>query len=277
MTWHAATLDEYLERWRLEPAGEPFSTRSSRLQPVLHDGRRAMLKVARVEEEARGCMLLAWFRGHGAAPVYEYDDHAVVMARANGDTALAALSEVDDDAVTGILCRSAQRLHEASVDRERPDGLTPLTQWFRDLFGHAGRAPDGFYARASRVAQDLLADESNDVVLHGDLHHGNVLDFGTGADADGRWLAIDPKCLVGHRVFDYTNILCNPTERVAQRNFARRVELICRLADIERTELLRWTVAWCALSATWFIDDDQPLGAALPLRIGMLAERSLAR
>lgn len=32
------------------------------------------------------------------------------------------------------------------------------------------------------------------VTLHGDLHHGNVLDFG----ASG-WLAIDPKGLKGER------------------------------------------------------------------------------
>lgn len=42
-------------------------------------------------------------------------------------------------------------------------------------------------------------------VLHGDLHHGNVLDFGPLG-----WLAIDPKGLHGESGFDYANILSNP-------------------------------------------------------------------
>jgi aminoglycoside/hydroxyurea antibiotic resistance kinase len=61
-------------------------------------------------------------------------------------------------------------------------------------------------------------------VLHGDLHHGNVLDFGLRG-----WLAIDPKGLLGERGFDFANIFTNPispirgaASRVAWRSWSRR-------------------------------------------------------
>lgn len=269
MTWHPATLEEYLLRWRLTPTGSAFSTPSSHLQPVLRGGEPAMLKVARIDEEANGCRLLAWWAGNGAARVLELDEHAAVIEQ--GGASLVPGSAEDDDRATRILCGVAATLHAAS-DRafsERPHGLIPLDVWFRALFARAERG--GPYARGADLARRLIARGGHTVVLHGDLHHGNVLDFG----ARG-WLAIDPKYLVGDRVFDYTNILCNPDPVLAESRFDRRVELICELAAIPERELLEWTIAWTALSASWFADDGRDDDERRILRIGALAEARLS-
>lgn len=45
---------------------------------------------------------------------------------------------------------------------------------------------------------DLLNTQEDPVLLHGDLHMGNVLD---GGRSQG-WVAIDPKACVGDRCFD---------------------------------------------------------------------------
>lgn len=268
MTWQPATLDHYAHHWQLTPAGPAFSTPSSHLQPVLRRGERAMLKVARIEEEARGCRLLAWWDGRGAARVHELDDHAALIEW--GGESLAGLAEQDDDRATRILCDVAETVHAASARRfpSRPDGLVPLPDWFGSLFARAGLA--GFSGRAAQLARELTADPADQVVLHGDLHHGNVLDFGS----RGR-LAIDPKFLIGHRVFDYTNILCNPSQALAERQFHRRVDLISDRAGIAPGVLLAWTVAWTALSACWHAEDGKPGEERRALRIGALAEARL--
>ena len=41
-------FENYLDRWRLDPDGEPITTTTSRLLPVRRDGVPAMLKVANV-------------------------------------------------------------------------------------------------------------------------------------------------------------------------------------------------------------------------------------
>ena len=65
-------------------------------------------------------------------------------------------------------------------------------------------------------------------VLHGDIHHDNILDFGKRG-----WLAIDPKRLQGERGFDYANLFCNPDLADPSRpiaaspgRFARRLEIV---------------------------------------------------
>ncbi len=94
-------------------------------------------------------------------------------------------------------------------------------------------------------------------MLHGDIHHDNILDFG----ARG-WLAIDPKGLTGERGFDFANLFCNPDmanpeTAIAGKPevFARRLEIICSRADIDRSRLLKWIIAYTGLSSAWLIAD----------------------
>lgn len=83
---------------------------------------------------------------------------------------------------------------------------------------------------SATAAAELLSSPREEGVLHGNIHHDNVLDFG-----DRGWLAIDPKRLWGERGFDYANIFCNPNYGVATDApvFHRRVEQVCRLAGLE--------------------------------------------
>ena len=267
-------VEYYLERWRLKRDGESFATPSSMLAPVRYHGKPAMLKIATATEEAFGNRLMVWWNGHGAARVFEHDDTAVLLERALGVRSLAAMAEGgEDDAATRILCSTVGRLH--SADGTPPNGLRTLTDWFAELFLHAHDV-GGFFARSAVIASELLADQREIVVLHGDMHHGNVLDFaGAGAGTDADWLAIDPKHIIGDRAFDFTNILCNPNGEVATRSgrLARQVDVIADAAALDRERLLRWTVAWGGLSAAWLERGNQPPGHAL--EVGEAAERLL--
>ncbi|MNG18192.1 Aminoglycoside/hydroxyurea antibiotic resistance kinase [compost metagenome] len=114
----------------------------------------------------------------------------------------------------------------------------------------------------------MLASPGEQRVLHGDIHHGNVLDFGNRG-----WLAIDPKHLYGDRAFDYANLFCNPTHALATdpHCFQRRVQIVCETADLPRQHMLQWIVAWCGLSAAWFLEDDLHEDARTPLQVAQLA------
>jgi streptomycin 6-kinase len=106
------------------------------------------------------------------------------------------------------------------------------------------------------------------VVLHGDIHHGNVLDFGVRG-----WLAIDPKHVVGERGFDYANLFCNPelaTVRAPGR-LTRQLEVVAEAAGLERERLLQWIVAYAGLSAAWFLEDDDAESALGDLAVAELA------
>jgi streptomycin 6-kinase len=277
-----ALLAPWRRRWELEADGAAFSTPSSVLQPVRLGGAAAFLKLATEAEEAAGGNILRWWAGRGAATVLTGDGDALVLERACGDRDLIALAtssvEGDDDA-TRILCRAALRLH-AVDDRPRPRGLVDLRRWFRELFEHAAEHPDAhdeLFTRAAQEAHELLEAPAGDVVLHGDLHHGNVLDFGDAGCGGRGWLAIDPKHIHGDPAFDFANILCNPSREVALApgRLERSVRIIAEETGIDERRLLRWTSAWAGLSAAW--SERSGGDPAIAVEVGRLALRASAR
>jgi streptomycin 6-kinase len=258
------TLDVHLARWDLVPDGEPVETRSSLLLPVRHNGEPAMLKVAREEEERRGGALMVWWNGDGAARVLARHDPALLLERANGPCSLAAMAAAGkDDEASRILCEVAMRLHAPRAGP--PQELVPLPRWFEAL-APAARTHGGLLAQADSTARALLADPRDVVVLHGDIHHGNVLDGG-----ERGWLTIDPKGLLGERTFDFVNILRNPDAVTALTpgRFGRQVDILTAAASIGRQRLLDWTLAFAGLSAAWHLADGT--SADLDLAIARLA------
>ena len=265
----------YLDLWRLTADGVPIVTRAAHLLPVRRDGEALMLKVATEADEKHGGVLLSWWDGDGAARLHARHDDALLLERAEGPHSLGDLARNggDDDA-TRILCDVIGGLH---APRAKPlPELIPLSLWFKDLWS-AAETHNGAYARAAQTARALLADPQDVGVLHGDIHHDNVLDFG----ARG-WLAIDPKRLIGERGFDYANIFCNPdvgdaTCHVARtpERFAARLEIVIARSGLERRRLLQWIVAWSALSAAWFAGDDGD--PEIDLAIAALAWAELER
>lgn len=251
-------FDKYLKRWDLTLDGEAFASLNGNLLPVRQRGLPAMLKISQVAEEQAGSLLMAWWDGEGAAPVLAHDGEALLMQRALGSASLVQMvsSGLDDEA-TRILCTVAAHLHKPRVKPLPP--LVPLEHWFEALWSAAARH-GGILEHCARTARELLADPRDVGVLHGDIHHGNVLDFGPSG-----WLAIDPKGLYGERGFDYANIFCNPdgTSALAPGRFARRIDVVANSSGIDRRRLLQWVLAWTGLSVTWMLEDDEEPGSTL--------------
>ncbi|MFM0240896.1 aminoglycoside phosphotransferase family protein [Paraburkholderia phytofirmans] len=262
---------EYIVRWDLQQDGAPIRTHSSRLLPVRRHGIPAMLKVAQEPEEKFGARLMLWWDGEGAARVLAHDADALLLERAQSSHALADLARTGDsdadDRATDILCATAAQLH--APRSKPPPALIDLPRWFASLWP-AAQEYGGWLHDSAAVAQALLAAPQDPVVLHGDIHHGNVLDFGSRG-----WLAIDPKGLYGERGFDYANIFCNPDEASALRPgwFERRVERVARTAGLDRRRLLQWILAWSGLSAAWILETGE--APDIDMEIGRLAAEAL--
>jgi streptomycin 6-kinase len=201
-------FSKYLQDWQLAQDGPPIITATSRLLPVRVGGVPAILKIAVHEEEKRGNALMNWWAGGGAAPVLAYDGNALLVERAQSGISLSGLVQGGrDDEASRIMSAVLDELH-APRHRQLPD-LVPLEQWFAPLSA-AAVSHGGILQLSASAASSLLANPREIGVLHGDVHHANVLNFGPRG-----WLAIDPKGLIGERYFDYANILCNPDHELA--------------------------------------------------------------
>jgi streptomycin 6-kinase len=248
----------WLARWSLSVDGQPIITRfGSRLIPVSRNGEQAMLKIAGHEEERRGGELMEWYGGLGAARVLAREGDALLLERVVGERSLSAMAQSGhDDEATRILCRTAMALH-APRSQAPPRGLVPLDVWFRALEPATARH-GGTFAKAAAAARALLAEPREQVVLHGDFHHDNVLDGG----ARG-WLVIDPKGLLGERGFEYANLFRNPDAATAlgDGQMRRRATIVAQEAALDIKRLLRWVLAYGGLGAAWSLEsghDPEP-------------------
>jgi streptomycin 6-kinase len=263
--------------WELS-VGASYELSHHWVAPVIRaDGSRAVLKLGvpsghlAVEAEA-----LRVYGGHGAVRLLAEDAArgALLLERAEPGTPAAALVPHDDTAATAALIDVGRRLHRPVPSGCRlPDLSEERESFHRHLarFRHDDPLPRRLVVRAAGLFDELCASAPERHVLHGDLHHDNVLDFG----AARGWLAIDPKGLVGERGFEFACLFCNPDPALATdpARLAHRAAVVAEAAGLARGRLLHWVLAYAGLSAAWSLEDGEPPDVAL--RVAELAAQAL--
>jgi streptomycin 6-kinase len=236
--------------WRLtNPRLVAETPRATIWQVTRPNGQPAALKLIRPGqgEEAQGIAYLRALHGKGAVQVLAQDGNAVLMEWCDGPSLGDLVRGAQDEDATEILCDVIQTLYAASPD---PAALEPLSQRFAPL---TDAGLDGDLAAAAKIACALLDTAPKPQLLHGDLHHDNILHSARG------WLAIDPKGVWGDPAYEPANAFRNP-DGAADLIF--RPDRIAHLADrfshrlrLPRDRLLGWAAAHCALSTFWSRED----------------------
>ena len=264
-------FNNYLKQWHLTQDGDPIITDTSWLLPVSYKGASAMLKIAISDEERAGAALMVWWNGEGAARIFKHENNALLMERAIGSHSLVSMTKTgQDDEASKIICEVVTKLH-AKNKKPLPATLISLSTWFRSLHV-AAIEHGGIFSQAALVAEELLNNPQEIVVLHGDIHHQNILDSGVHG-----WIAIDPKGLLGERGFDYANIFCNPNWEVATSpgRLTRQATIVAEAAGLERSRLIKWILAYAGLSAAWSLNDGDSPNLALAIASLSIAELSI--
>lgn len=251
-------FEPYIEKWSLCPDGDPIITPSSHLLPVKYNNLSCMLKIALIEEEQVGGGVMVWWNGHGAAKILLHDERALLMERAQGaNSLLKMVKQGKDDEASLIICSVVAKLHSIS-HQPIPSKIVPLSEWFRSL--NKAQEHHVLLKKAYLTSQILLQTTQQLTVLHGDIHHQNILDFGSAG-----WLAIDPKGLLGDPYYDYANIFCNPDEDIATSpgRLVRQAHLISEKSNLDYYRLLQWIFAYAGLSAAWHFEEGGSADLAL--------------
>jgi len=259
---YPALLRAVAARWDLA-VGEPFAdlTFNMVLRVRRRDGTPAVLKLGppcrELDTEAAA---LALYDGRGAVRLLEADTGAgaLLLERVEPGRTLAPLAlGRRDDAATAIAADVMLRLRPP-VPAGAP--FPTIADWFADLSdmraqpgGHP--LPPVLVEAAEATYAELAAKAAPAVVLHGDLHHGNVLDAGGGA-----WLAIDPKGVAGEPACEAGALLRNPVpgiERASDlaRLTARRLDVLAERLGEDRRRIKGWAFAQAVLSACWALEE----------------------
>jgi streptomycin 6-kinase len=222
-------------------------------------GEEVVLKIGVINHEFISEMTaLRIFDGDGAVRLLEADadNYMFLMERVRPGEMLVTLE--DDDRRTHIACDVMTHLW-----RHKPQGpLIRLSEWFEGLkglrirfSGGTGPFPEKLVERVESLLPELLASSSPPVLLHGDLHHFNILSSERG------WLAIDPKGVIGPAGYEVGPLLMNPWGDFLNRPdpvrlTERRLAILSERLVFPRDQLRDWGICHSVISAWWDLADD---------------------
>ncbi|HYX51410.1 MAG TPA: aminoglycoside phosphotransferase family protein, partial [Ktedonobacteraceae bacterium] len=94
------------------------------------------------------------------------------------------------------------------------------------------------------------------VLVHGDLHHDNVL-----SAQRAEWLAIDPKGVAAEPAYETAAMLRNPQIKLQnypdiEKILHRRILVLSEVLQIEPQRIHQWGLAQTVLSAVWSAEDE---------------------
>jgi len=257
-----ALVDGYARRWSLESLEAPFEQSYNCVLAATRRAEPVVLKLGLRPDEVRTeVAALRIYDGDGVVRLIEADPEngAFLLERLMPGEPLANLALEDDETATaiGAACiarwrRPAPPGHTFPTIADRGRGFERMRARFD---GGTGPLPAGLTARAESLFAELLASSGPSVVLHGDLHHSNIL-----SATREPWLVIDPKGVVGEAEYEVGALLRNPSPEIAADPAVatRRVAQLGDLLGFDRRRIRDWAFAQAILSAWWGVEDGRP-------------------
>jgi streptomycin 6-kinase len=256
-------VDACARRWNLTIEGmmEPL-TYNFLVSARMEHRRPVVLKLCPPDGEfATQRAALRHFAGRGAVELLDADEtnEVLLLERCVPGDSLYERSDSEAIEVTGLVMRALWKpLQDESIFPTLGDwgkGFERLRRHYEDT----GPFRTALVDRAERMFAAF--DTADDVVLlHGDLHHGNIL-----AAQREPWLAIDPKGVLGVPAYEPATFVINQTAEAAgatdlRRFLTRRIDGLAAVAALDPIELREWAIAHAVLSAWWTVEDHGRVG-----------------
>lgn len=118
------------------------------------------------------------------------------------------------------------------------------------------------YLHKARYYRDLLIRSSlNETLLHGDLHHDNILEDGSD------WVFIDPKGLIGDPAYEASTFIGNPIPYLwktsegfngmsAQEMIQKRIIFFAETFKCPPERIQHWCFVHAVLAWAWALEDN---------------------
>lgn len=248
-------LAAYSRQWDVA-IEKTFETETSVLAFGERKSSPVVLKIIKhLGDEWHSGDILRAFEGCGTVRVYESDPGAVLLERLDpGNDLIKLVQDGNDERATEILAHVISQL----ANHAAPEGCATVFDWARGFDRYVDTANQQVDAslvrKAQKLYQRLAKSSSRTMLLHGDLHHYNVL-----FDAKRGWVAIDPKGVVGELEYEVGAILRNPIEQpdcfASHDVIERRLRILTNSLQLDYRRTLQWSFAQAVLSVIWDVED----------------------
>jgi streptomycin 6-kinase len=199
-------FDAIIEKWQLSDL-KPINSLSyiftgfRNQQPII-------LKLGAAAEIIKEAEALKAYDGFGAIKVMAIDDEVILLERIIPGVTLKSYFPNNDNEAVYIAAKLMMGLHIANYDANK---FPNIINWLK-VFDDAWDIPSKYIVKAKYLRDKLLSEPGPQVLLHGDLHHDNIL------LKDKEWVVIDPKGVIGDPVFEIAAYVRNPMPELITEN-----------------------------------------------------------
>lgn len=192
------------------------------------------------------------FSDHGGVRHFIEDDNLIIMEKAMPGSTLKYCFPNDDDQAIKIMCDLIHKLHTASIPKE--NSFYYLKDLFQ-VFDEPNTLSSEILSKSQGLREKLLSNNHQQVLLHGDLHHDNILKNGND------YVAIDPKGFIGEPLFDVAAFIINPMpdliKNINVKNIIiNRISLCASLLDVSKQDISDWVYIKSVICLLWSQQDN---------------------
>ncbi len=246
------------KRWQMKIL-PPFDLSFNFVAPAIRkDGTEVVVKlVIPGDEFVSEVDALTLFNGNGIVKIIDVDiaKGILILERLIPGKTLALLENEEEAAriasqvmkklwfpaltiSTGIPTTMHMEEKLINIYKRNTEGLGPITK--------------EILQEAVDTYRSMNAMPDKPFLLHGDLHHYNIL-----MAAREPWLAIDPKGLIGDREYDVIQYLLNKLPNGDSTHFIeKRIDIFVKELNLDKKRMLSWGFAHSVLATCWTVLED---------------------
>lgn len=174
-----------------------------------------------------------------------------------------------DEEATRILAKVILKLGKPMPSVQAP--FRHVRDFIPTLSKLHGKVPSELVHLAAFLFQDLCMTAPQDVLLHGDLHHDNIL------SSEDSWSVIDPHGYIGDPAFEVGAMIGNPLDCYPQGDLQgileRRLQILSEELPWEAQRIWGWCFCYSMLSAAWSVEGQQEIPENLLRIIWILGQK----
>jgi streptomycin 6-kinase len=218
-----------------------------------------VLKIGNNPQEVKNeYNILSEYSGTQFCRVYEADiaNSVLLIELIMPGTQLRAETSLDKR--LDIFHRLSQGLHKKPALKENYPTyigwVSQITEYMRNRKDHKMLYEK--MAHAEQVCRVLCDKYHGEMLLHGDLHHDNIL-----LDGDNNYRIIDPKGVIGDVVFDIPRFILNEFDDVIDDGFQKKYMHITKMLSkkfiIPEYDIRKLTYVEMCMGNCWNVEDGE--------------------
>lgn len=200
----------------------------------------------------REALALKAFAGFGTVKVLRENDGMLLIERAIPGVSLKSYFPEKDDEAIQIIGACLKQLHQAPIRRNYD--LPHINDWLVVLDKELN-IPTDYLHKARSVRDMLIASSAKPILLHGDLHHDNILQNGK------ELVVIDPKGVIGESAYDVAAFIRNPIPQLLEHPNAlgvidNRITQFAKILQLSKQRIIDWCYVQAVLAWAWTLEDN---------------------